>query len=195
MVQASQADSSELDFNNDTAKIMIPAPKDLADKDMKVMYVNKNGYYAIAESEKIVKNGTTYYVLNASGDSAYVLAEAGQAAAIMEKQDKQLSRIKTGIKKTNIQLKITETKNHKLKVIWKKSKGYKMDSYQVYRSVKKGKFAKKPFFIAKGNKLSYINTKDLKKGKRYYYKVRGARNVNGEIVYSKWSNVVSETAH
>ena len=73
---------------------------------------------------------------------------------------------------------------------WTKSKGYKVDKFEVYRSVKRHSgYGKKAFFTTKdGNRAKYLNTKSLKKGKTYYYKVRGVRTIDGQKSYTQWSN-------
>ena len=61
------------------------------------------------------------------------------------------------------------------------------DGYQIYRSVKKNSgFGAKPIFTT--TKQTYKNTKSLKKGTRYYYKVRAYKVVDGKTYYSDWSN-------
>ncbi len=61
------------------------------------------------------------------------------------------------------------------------------DGYQVYRSVKRNSgFGTKPYFTTKNK--TYKNTKSLKKGKRYYYKVRAYVEIDGQKYYSDWSN-------
>ena len=60
-----------------------------------------------------------------------------------------------------------------------------VDGYQVWKSTKANKGFKKAFTT---KKTSYKNTKDLKKGKTYYYKVRAYKVVDGKNVYSDWSN-------
>ena len=59
------------------------------------------------------------------------------------------------------------------------------DGYQVWKSTKQSKGYKKAFTTTK---QSYKNTKGLKKGTRYYYKVRAYKVVDGKNVYSDWSN-------
>ncbi|MEG2439851.1 MAG: fibronectin type III domain-containing protein, partial [Lachnospiraceae bacterium] len=74
----------------------------------------------------------------------------------------------------------------KVIVTWKKSKGYKVDGYQIYKSTKKTTNFKK--ITTKTNKR-YVNTKNLKSGKTYFYKVRGYKVIDGKTVYTKWGKV------
>lgn len=75
-----------------------------------------------------------------------------------------------------------------IRVKWKKSYGYKMDAFEIYRSTKSGIYSEKPLYTTPNGKwVSYKNTKNLKKGTRYYYKVRGVREINGKNYYTRWS--------
>lgn len=68
---------------------------------------------------------------------------------------------------------------------WQKVKG--AEKYQVYRAVKKNGTYKR---ISTTAKTSLTNTK-LTTGKRYYYKVRTYRTVNGKKAYSRYTDIVS----
>ena len=59
------------------------------------------------------------------------------------------------------------------------------DGFQVWKSTKMNSGYKKAFTTTK---TSYKNTKGLKKGTKYYYKVRAYKVVDGKNVYSDWSN-------
>lgn len=60
------------------------------------------------------------------------------------------------------------------------------DGFSVYRSVKKNKgYGKKAYFTT--TKLSYTNSKALKAGKTYYYKVRAFKLVDGKKLYTPYS--------
>ncbi len=65
------------------------------------------------------------------------------------------------------------------------------DGYQVWKSTKMNSGFKKAFTTTK---TSYKNTKGLKKGTKYYYKVRAYKVVDGKNVYSDWSNKAYRTA-
>lgn len=109
---------------------------------------------------------------------------------IQEEADPTQSII-DGVKATTIKLKTTKAGKGYIKMEWTKSKGYKVDYYQVFRSTKRYEgYGKKPFFVKETSNLksTYKNNKMLKKGTRYYYKVRGVRVIDGKKYYTQWSN-------
>jgi len=99
-------------------------------------------------------------------------------------------KIIKGVKNTTITLKSKLTKKNKILLTWKKAKGYKVDRFEIYRSVKKNSgYGKKAFFATKNGEVStYLNTKNLRTGKTYYYKLRGVRIIDGQKYYTQWSN-------
>ena len=106
----------------------------------------------------------------------------------------KIERIINGVEATT--LKATSSKTAKgIKITWTKSKGYKVDYYVIYRSTKKNSgYGTKPFYTTKSaTKCYYINTKDLKKGTKYYYKVRGVRVIDGQKYYTEYSTKAIRT--
>lgn len=74
----------------------------------------------------------------------------------------------------------------KITVKWNRITG--ATGYKVYRATSKtGKYTCVKT-VKSGKTVSFVN-KSLKKGKRYYYKVRAYRSVNGKLKYSSYSTV------
>ena len=65
------------------------------------------------------------------------------------------------------------------------------DGFQVWKSTKAQKGYKKAITT---KKTSFKNTKNLKKGTRYFYKVRAYKVVDGKTYYSDWSNKANRIA-
>ena len=65
------------------------------------------------------------------------------------------------------------------------------DGFQVWKSTKAQKGYKKAITT---KKTSFKNTKNLKKGVRYFYKVRAYKVVDGVKYYSDWSNKANRIA-
>ena len=73
-----------------------------------------------------------------------------------------------------------------IRLTWTAPDGVDVDGYEIFRSTKKNSgFGKKPYFTT--SNTSYTNTKALKAGKSYYYKVRAFVVINGERVYTDYS--------
>lgn len=69
------------------------------------------------------------------------------------------------------------------KISWKKTAG--VQQFVVYRKSTSKKARWEKLAVVKGNKLSYIDKK-ARKGKSYYYGVRGYRKVAGKNCYSEY---------
>lgn len=105
-----------------------------------------------------------------------------------------LSSTARGVMATTIYAEASLTEKNTIRVDWKKSPGYKVDYYEVFRSVEgETSFGETAYYkTGSGDKLYYVNTKGLEGGLGYYYKVRGVRMIDGQLIYTCWSNV---TAH
>lgn len=79
-----------------------------------------------------------------------------------------------------------------IRITWYDKAGMEVnfDGVEVYRSVKKNKgYGKKAFYETKDGQYEgyYINTKNLKEGTRYYYKVRGYVVLDGQKYFTEYS--------
>lgn len=126
------------------------------------------------------KATTSAAIRAAASDAAEKIKNVLTAAEATEIEKIQSTRFAARSKMTTLHGKKA------VKVYWNEPE-VNLDGYQVYRSVKRYEgYGKKPFFQTE--KTSYYNNKELKTGSRYYYKVRGYREINGQTVYTQWSS-------
>lgn len=87
----------------------------------------------------------------------------------------------------------TETKNRRIKIWWQPAdpEGEMLTGYEIARATKENGVYQTVYTTVK---TSYTNSSGLKKGTKYYYKVRAYIQVNDTLYYSDWSNVTSKTA-
>lgn len=100
-------------------------------------------------------------------------------------EQKEIIDIKTMTIKASSAVKKSGSKRS-IKVTWTADKTVSGMKFQVYKSQSKSSGYKKSFTTSK---KTYTNSSGIKKGKRYYYKVRGYKYVNGKYYYTDWSNV------
>ncbi|MDD7216406.1 MAG: hypothetical protein PUH94_07055, partial [Firmicutes bacterium] len=194
-------------FGGKSLKIKSEVPTKLKGKKIAAIYIAEDGTAEKLSGRLITEGNKEFYEFTTTHLSTFALVDADEIG--LEKEDPaeaekaKLEKIKAGVKATTVtaRSKKIQTSSGKtaIKVTWTKSKGYKVDYYEVFRSTKKSSFSKKPFYTTKNAKnpaakTYYVNTKSLKKGTTYYYKVRGVRIINGEKVYTKWSKMAIRKA-
>lgn len=170
-----------LDFDGGDVLVKVQLNDQLKIKErLACLYIDDYGWFSRVEGSK---NADGTYAFVTGHFSAYAIMEERDADKLMKKQ----TSLTKGVRNTTIKLSSSlVSKGIKLK--WKKSKGFKVDQYQIYRAVKKNGKYSRIYLTKKGTTTSVTNRKNLKKGKRYFYKVRGVRTIAGKTFYTKWSN-------
>ena len=175
--------TSKVTLPEGKGKTEIKIPVDLGDEDGRVAVKITN-----SAGEKTVSVGYSNkeVSLNVYSDSTIEILDEFVPLSELD--------IPAGVEATTIKAKSVLGKKS-IKILWTKSKGYRVDYYQIFRSTKRySGYGVKPFFTTKsGDSTSYTNTKSLKKGTTYYYKVRGVRVIDGKKYYTKWSTKAYRT--
>ena len=143
-------------------------------EEVKVINDNKTVSY----TDNKLKCGTTYYykvkAYRTIGEKTYV----GEASDALKYKAKPAKAV----------IKKVYAKNNAAQLNWARQKD--VSGYKIYRSTSKAGTYKLVKTI-KSNKTVKWTNKKLKDKKKYYYKVRAYRNVNGKVVYGYYSTVKS----
>lgn len=186
------------DFGDGKAEIKLEITNNLLGRELVALYIGEKGKIEKFDGKTVIEKITDengkesevkYFTFETSHFSVYALAEKAKVAAYEKAQ--KIKKTIAGVKKTSVKLTTKSLKN-KIKVSWSKSKGYKVDAYEVYRAASKNGKYSKLYTTKKSNAKGYTNSKKLNRGKTYFYKVRGVRTIDGKAYYTKWSNVAKE---
>ena len=173
------------DFKGGNVAVTVALPKAMADKKVVCVYIDDNGHMSKMVGQK---NADGTYTFVTGHFSSYAILAEEEADAAIAAQKEAIKNIK--IKLTSKQVK-TKAGKKAVKITWTADAGDKvLDGVEVFRSKEKNKgYGTEPFYTSTkgGNTGSYTNTKSLKKGTKYYYRVRGYVLVNGEKVYTDYS--------
>lgn len=155
-------------------------PVEEAAKDFTIRTVNKKSLKTAAQKADI-KGNTAGIKFTKAGEFYLTAAE--------KVKDTMFAPIaKVTVDPAKVTIKSAKAGSKKVTLKWKKTAGAKQ--YQVYRAEKKnGKFKK----VATVKKTSFTNKK-LKKGKKYFFKVRGIAKVDGKTYKGAFSKVKSVKA-
>lgn len=177
-----------IELNNVVAAInALPLNIDIADK--AAVEAARAAYDAyVAEYTDYAKNIDARADINNKGD----LFKA--EAALKVATDKENEAAKLALKEMSLKASSTVGKGY-IKVTVKGGDSKYVDGYQVFRSTKKysGFGTKAKFDTKSATKTTYKNTA-VKAGKKYYYKVRAYKVIDGKKYYSAWSTKAWRTA-
>ena len=104
---------------------------------------------------------------------------------------KDNSKLVNGVKQTKLYASSKSLKQNKVRLTWRKTNGYKVDYYLVYRATKKNGKYQLVYTTKRADQKSYTGLRTTKSGKRYYYKIRGVRVIDDKKYYTKDSNIIS----
>lgn len=174
------------DFKGGKVTVKVDIPEGLTGKKVACLYRDNNGKYTRRAVTK-QDDAKGFFSFTTNHFSDYVVTEEATAQKLLVNQTEENQK------------KLKANANGKIKVSFDKvtydtELGKRVQTYQIYRSTKKNSGFKKVGTVTNKKKstktITFTNAKKLKKGKKYYYKVRGrVQLANGKYAYTQWSNV------
>jgi len=174
------------DFNGGTVTVTMPAPANATAENTVLVNVKDDGTLEIVPC-KIVDGKI---VATLSHFSYYAIADkttvektiAAQNAAAQKAADEKTTKEVKATKITKLSAKVTKGK---VKLTWS-NKGVALEGYKIYKSTKSTSGYK---CIKTSKSKTYTLSKGLKKGKTYYFKVRGYKTVDKTKVYTSYAKI------
>ncbi len=152
---------------------------------------SKDGKFKRIKTISKASSVTAMLAANTGSKPYYYKVRAYKMTASGKKVYGSFSSVKTCGPNKPSGVKAKAYSGKKIKVTWKKTSN--ASGYEIYRATSKNGKYKKVKTITKAKTVSYVN-KSLKKGKKYYYKVRAYRKIKGKKVYGSYSSIVSAKA-
>ena len=182
------------DFQGGNVAVTVAIPKEMEEKKVVCVYIDDNGKMTKVKGQKN-EDGT--YTFTTGHFSTYALMPEEEAdAAIAAQNDEILAKLDSYELVARSAAGKTSGGKKAIKIRVYDKNGLSTDFFdgiEVYRSTKRNSgYGKKPIFVIKSGKSSYYNTA-IKKGKTYYYKLRGYVKINGQKYCTSFSNKVYRT--
>ena len=120
-----------------------------------------------------------------TGDKIVITTKAKKAPQTLEELKAEMAAINADNFYARSKMVTLKSGKKAVKVTWSTTSGVVFDGVEIYRSTKRySGFGKKPLFSTTNN--AFYNT-SVKAGTRYYYKVRGYVEAEGEKIYTDYS--------
>ena len=179
------------DFNKGNVKVTVAISEVLKGKKPVCVFIDEDGRY-----HKIggMLNADGTFTFVTGHFSTYAIMAEEEADTVIDAQQEEETLAALADHKLAARSKLVTMKNGKkaVKITWYNKNGGMMDfdGVEIYRSTKKKSgYGNKPFYATKGSSTKgyYINTKDVKIGTTYYYRVRGYVIIDGQKHYTDYS--------
>ena len=167
------------DFKGGNVSVTVAVPETMAEKKIVCVYIDDSGRMHRVKGQK---NADGTYTFMTGHFSAYALMTKEEADAAIAAQKAEIRSIEITLCSQQVKM-----KNGKkaIKLTWTTGSDVDFDGVEIYRSTKRDSgYGKKPFYTT--TKDAYYNTA-IKKGAKYYYKVRGFVTIDGEKIYTDYS--------
>ena len=151
--------------------------------------------HSISNTGNIGKQ-TWYALFNDSAKSMVSDTEYAQILAEYEAMATQREEATTQLAQISVKARSTAVKGA-MKLSWEVSStvldadSVQIDGYELWKSTAKTDGYQ---LLKDSTGTQFKNTSGLKKGTRYYYKVRAYREIGGQRIYSSWSNITYKIA-
>ncbi|MGN0714557.1 MAG: DUF4430 domain-containing protein, partial [Anaerovoracaceae bacterium] len=138
------------DFNKGKATVTVEIPAKLQDKKVAAIYIADDGQIEQMSGKTVKIDGKDYYSFGTPHFSTFALVDAEELGLeVTDEEQAKLEKLISGVENTTLKASSKKAANG-IKITWTKSKGYRMDYYEVFRSTKRySGFGKTAFFSTK----------------------------------------------